>query len=198
MGSTEDPNVERWIRLVEHGDEEAIAAIWDLYSNRLEAIARKYGADGVAEGAEDVVISAFKSYWRGATQGRFRDLKDGKDLAKLLVAITIRKACDQYQRNRTKSRGGGLVKSESELDAFGGIDGLPSLALEPALHAEGLELIDRLLIRLPDENHRIVVIRSLEGYTQQEIADELKLVRRSVANYLARIRAIWQREVAFQ
>ncbi len=196
MRPTDEPGIELWIRLVEQGDEEAVARLWDLYSSRLETIARKYGADGVAEGADDVALSAFKSYWHGAKEGRFRDLKDGKDLARLLVAITIRKACDQYQRNRTKSRGGGAVKSEAVLDSLGGIDGLPGLALEAEFQVEGVELIGLLLTRLPDDKHRIVVIRSLEGYTQQEIADELKLVRRSVANYLSRIRIIWQREVA--
>ena len=66
----------------------------------------------VAADEEDVALSAFDSFCRGAQRGRFPQLDDRDNLWRLLVVITSRKAVDLAQHEgppevrRRRARGG--------------------------------------------------------------------------------------------
>src|SRR5215510_3530662 len=85
-----------WLRLLQAGDREAIQKLWEGYYRRLVGLARKKLGELPRRAAdeEDVVLSAFDSFCRGAEAGRFPRLEDRDDLWQVLVTITTRKAFD--------------------------------------------------------------------------------------------------------
>src|SRR5262249_59982732 len=107
---------------------------------------------------EDVALSAFDSFCRGAEQGRFPQLESRDDLWALLVVITARKAIDLRQREGRQKRGGGRVGGESVLDELlgdedgaGGIGRVVGAEPTPEFAAQVAEELGRLLALLPSD-----------------------------------------------
>src|SRR6516225_9955869 len=99
--------------------EFAAEQLWRRYFDRLVRLAhaRLKAAPRGAADEEDVALSAFNSFCRGAVQGHFPGLGDRGDLWRLLVTITARKAADHLRRECCQRRGGGRVVGEAALDA---------------------------------------------------------------------------------
>src|ERR1700730_12791590 len=91
-----DQSISHWIGQLQSGDPAAAQQLWEHYFRRLLARARKRLKGRPLRGAdeEDVALSAFDSFCRGAEQGRFPQLVDRDDLWRLLLVITERKAID--------------------------------------------------------------------------------------------------------
>ena len=91
--------------------------IWQQYYDKLVRLARrKLGPMGRRSAdEEDVALSAFHSFYRGASQGRFPKLNDRHDLWKLLVTITCRKAIDLFRRHFAATRPDARAKDEAAL-----------------------------------------------------------------------------------
>jgi DNA-directed RNA polymerase specialized sigma24 family protein len=159
-----------------------------LARQRLRAAPRR-GAD-----AEDVALTAFASYCRGAEQGRFPRLTDRDSLWSHLFFYTIRKASRLIRSKCRQKRGGGKVRDEASLPEHDGESGLAQLlSREPTPDVAALvaEEYRRLLDRLPEARLRRVAQWKLEGYTNDEIAAKLGCVRRSVERMLQLIRSLW-------
>src|SRR6516162_5683836 len=92
--SSSGGSVTHWIGRLRAGDQAAAQPLWQLYFRRLVGLARKrlQGAPRRAVDEEDVALSAFDSFYRGAERGRFPNLADRDCLWRLLVVITCRKA----------------------------------------------------------------------------------------------------------
>src|SRR5947209_7211625 len=92
----EEGSVTRWIDLLKDGDTAAARPLWEAYYRRLVTLARARlrGLPLRSADEEDVALSSFDSFCRGAEQGRFPRLEDRDDLWQLLVVITVRKAYD--------------------------------------------------------------------------------------------------------
>ena len=90
-----EDEITQWLSGLARGEDEAVEAIWQRYFERLVRLARTKLAAGQRRMAdeEDVALSAFQSFCRGAAEGRFPRLQDRHDLWRLLVTITARKAC---------------------------------------------------------------------------------------------------------
>ena len=86
-------SVTGWIDRLKGGDPAAAQRLWQSYFRRLVGLARHklQGAPRRAADEEDVALSAFDSFCRGAEQGRFPQLHDRDNLWRLLVCITDRK-----------------------------------------------------------------------------------------------------------
>lgn len=182
-------SVTRWITQLRAGDQTAAGPLWQRYFERLVALARARLEQSPRRAAdeEDVALSAFHSFCRAAEGGRFAKLNDRDDLWRVLVIFTRRKAAHLLRDGGRLKRGGGAQES---------ID-LESIAAEepgPELIAEMAEEYRRLLSRLTDETLRSVAIWKMEGYTNEEIADKLDCVPRTVERKLRLIRAIWESE----
>ena len=170
-------SVTHWIQALRGGDPDAAQKLWERYFPRLVGLARKrlQGARRRVEDEEDVALSAFKSFWRGARQGRFTQLADRNDLWRLLVVITARKAIDVWRR---EGRGGGRVAGESALldpagSADAGIDQVVGSAPTPEFAAEVAQECQRLLDLLGDDELRSIAVLKMEGHTNEEIAEQL-------------------------
>jgi len=191
-----------WIDLLKQGDPASAQAIWQRYYERLVRLARQKlirGKRRVAD-EEDIVLSAFDSFFRGAQQQRFPRLEDRHDLWQLLLMLTVRKISNQVRSERRQKRGGGQVRGESAFGAEGdprrgrtfdvlGKEPSPELSIEVA------DELECLLGRLEDDRTRAIALRKLEGQSNQQIADELPCALRTVERKLRLIRHLWKDSV---
>jgi DNA-directed RNA polymerase specialized sigma24 family protein len=187
-----DDSITQWIDQLKGGNQNAAQPLWERYFHRLVGLARKklQHAPRRAADEEDVALSAFDTFCRGAEQGRFPRLHDRDDLWRLLVVITARKAIDQMRKKANEVRGesgfGPLSAASDEppLEQVLGNEPTPEFAAEVA------EEVERFLDRLDDDELRRVAIWKMEGYTNDEIAQKLGCVARSVERRLWVIRVL--------
>ncbi len=139
---------------------------------------------------EDVALSAFDSFCRGAEQGRFPRLSDRDGIWALLVLITVRKAADHAAREACLKRGAGRVRGDSGLEEPGGFDGLAAPDPAPDLAVMLAEGLEALLRRLGEGPLRSVAVWRLEGYDNAEIAARLGQSEVTVRRRLRLIRKI--------
>src|SRR5262245_56122041 len=194
-------SVTRWIRGVEAGAPDAAHRLWDHYFERLVLLVRARMAGGVpqrAADAEDVALSAFATFCRRAAEGQLEPLRDRDNLWALLAKIAVCKAADLARRERRQKRGGGEVRGES---VWEGEDSATDAAgIEQVLDSEPTpesvvavaEECRRLLDLLPDPTLRSVAMWKLEGYSNEEIAERLGVVTRTVERKLNAIRCLWE------
>jgi RNA polymerase sigma factor (sigma-70 family) len=181
-------DVTRLLQELKVGGRAAVQPLWEGYFTRLVGLARKRlrqrGLRGGPADEEDVALSAFDSFCRGAEQGRFPRLDDRKDLWQLLVLIAHRKVCDlaEYERRgrRDRRRTRSLDSDDDVRKLFGGEP-------DPALVAEMAEEYRRLLGRLRGGERETVVLK-LEGHTNAEIAEKLGCALSTVERRLRIIR----------
>jgi len=114
------------------------------------------------------------------------------------VTLAGWKASNLRKHEQAAKRGGGQVRGESaflspDASAAGGgtvaevVDGEPT----PEFAALLAEEFQCRLDQLPDETLRRVALLKMEGYSNKEIAQQLRCVERTVERKLEGIRAIW-------
>ena len=196
-------SVSHWIYLLKGGDAAAAQRLWEAYFPRLVGLARKKLREAPRRAAdeEDVALSAFDSFCRGAAQDRFPQLHDRLDLWQLLVLLTARKAFELAQHERRQKRGGGAVLDEAALPgpADSSARGAALEQIEdpeptPAFAAQVAEAYHRLLERLDSPELRSVALCKMEGFSNEEIAARLGCGLRTVERRLRLIRSIWEQE----
>jgi RNA polymerase sigma factor (sigma-70 family) len=193
-------NVTWWFRQLKVGDREGVQDLWERYYRRLVALAHQklHGLPGREVAAEDVALSAFDSFIRGAEQGRFPRLEDRDDLWQILVMITTRKAIDLQAHEHRSKRDCRRLQADSDGDAEDSgslLRGLIGREPDPAFAAQVAEELERLLRRLPDDDLRQIVLRKLEGCTNEEIASRCAVARATVERRLGRVRKHWASEL---
>lgn len=198
-------SVSLWIDQLKAGDRAATEKLWERYFQRLMGLARKrlenrprLGAD-----AEDVALSAFDSFFRGAEEGRFPQLNDRDELWHLLVTITARKAQRLVRDQSRLKRGGGTILGESAVflpDETGkgrvGFDQVFSESPSPEFAAQLTEEYERLFEHLQDADLRTIATLKMEGYTIDEIAAKLSRAPATIERKLKVIRAVWEKDLA--
>jgi RNA polymerase sigma factor (sigma-70 family) len=191
-------NVTWWLRQLKVGDRDGVQRLWERYYRRLVGLARnKLGRlPGREVAAEDVALSAFDSFIRGAEQGRFPRLEDRQDLWQILVMITARKAIDLAKYEGRPKRDWRRLQAECD-DSGALLRGLIGRSPDPAFAVQVAEQLKRLLDMLPDEELRQIALRKLEGFTNEEIAASCDIALATVERRLRRIRKRWASEVPF-
>jgi RNA polymerase sigma factor (sigma-70 family) len=185
-------SVTTWLPLGRGGDAAAAQRLWERYYADLVRLAHDHLAARARRGAdaEDVALSAFASFCRGAAAGRFPRLADRHDLWRLLFTIAVRHAADHARREGRQRRGGGQHIDVADLldlpDAD--LDRLPGSAPDPAWAVAVADEVQSLLAGLPRDDLRQVVRLRLEGYTLPEIARQLGRCLRSVERKWALVR----------
>jgi DNA-directed RNA polymerase specialized sigma24 family protein len=199
MGS--DDSVSHWIAGLKAGQEEAATKLWGHFYSRLVALAcrRLRALPRRAADEEDVVLSAFATFFRRAQEGQFPQLQDRSDLWQLLVTITDRKALNQVRDQQRQKRGGGAVRGDSafpspESSAAGaGIDQIVGKEPTPEFAAAVTEELHRLLELLRDDLRQIAVLK-LEGHTNEQVATMVDRSVPTVERQLRLIRDTWRGE----
>jgi DNA-directed RNA polymerase specialized sigma24 family protein len=192
-------SVTHWINALKGGDAVAAQQLWERYFDRLVGLARKklQGTRHPVADEEDVALSAFDSFCRGAAAGRFPQLADRDNLWRLLVVITARKAIDVVNGERRVKRGGGTVEGESAFvgTSDGSVVGLGQVVGDepsPEFAAQVAEECQQLLDHLDDDELRSIAVWKMEGHTNQEIAERLDCALATVERRLGVIRKRWE------
>jgi RNA polymerase sigma-70 factor (ECF subfamily) len=164
---------------LQSGDDEAAARVFRRFARRLIALAETHLSAALRqkEDAEDVVQSAFKSFFR-RQGGRLYDLAGWDSLWSLLAGISVRKGRDRPAAFRAACRD---VRREVKpaAEAFAP-HRTPS---EAAMLAETLQGILRGL-----ERDRQLVVLRLQGSTIAQISTELGCTERTVYRGLQKVR----------
>ena len=170
------------------GNQDATEELFNRYVDQLIRFARQRLAPKLARriDPEDVVQSAYRSFFTAAGRGRFVLERSG-DLWRLLVGITLHKLHRQIERNTAAKRD---VSKERGLAEEGSLNFSPdALSREPSPDdvvalADEIELIMRGLEPL----HREMVQLRLQGYLVEEIAAQTQRTQRTVLRVLERIK----------
>jgi DNA-directed RNA polymerase specialized sigma24 family protein len=159
------------------GDDESAGVIWESCHAELMRYAKTKlaGLSAKHELAEDVALSAIKSFMLRAREGKFPNLSDSSNVWKLLYKIASRKAWKTYQKNNPQ-RSGTTVEIE-QVQAT--IDRLP-------------QILDELLDSLADDHLRTIGELHLSGFNNREIAEQLGTYPESIRRSLILIKAKWR------
>jgi DNA-directed RNA polymerase specialized sigma24 family protein len=191
-------SVTRWIEQLKSGDRGAAQKLSERYFRRLVGLARKKlrGIRKRAADEEDVALSAFDSFCRGAEAGRFPQLDDRHNLWWLLVKITARKAWHLRRDERRHKRAKVISLEDSPArtaDEFS-LEQIISREPTPEFAAQVAEEYQLRLTRLDDRELETIAVWRMEGYTTDEIAAKLDCTPRTVERKLQIIRGRWQQE----
>jgi RNA polymerase sigma factor (sigma-70 family) len=176
------------LRRCRDGDEDAAEEIFRRYVERLTRLARSRLSPRLAgrTDPEDVVLSAWRSFFVGARAGRFSLGRSG-DLWRLLVSITMHKLYRQARRHTAERR---CVAVEQSLERTAE-EWLPADGREPTPD-EAITLADELeavLSRLDACGRRVLELR-LQGESLATIAADTGCSERTVRRLLAQIREL--------
>jgi len=169
------------------GDDEAAEEIFQRYLERLTRLARSRLSPRLASRTdpEDVVLSAWRSFFVGARAGKFALRRSG-DLWRLLASITLHKVYRQARRHTAERRSVGVEQSLERMQEF-----LPAANQEPSPEdalalAEELETV---MTKLDAFGRRILELR-LQGETLEVIAADTGRSERTVRRMLAHLRGL--------
>jgi len=170
------------------GDEAAAAAIFERYIERLTLLARSRLSPKMAARSdpEDIVLSAYRSFFVAARNGRFSLQRSG-DLWRLLVSITLHKLYRNVQHHKADKR---------SIDAESGSTTGPAAPQIPFARGpspdEAIALADELetiMSQLNPFGRRVLELR-LQGEQIVEIARETCRSERTVRRQISEIREL--------
>ncbi len=194
--------VTEWIADLKNGDDRAAQQLWDLYAQRVQAVAdAKLGtAPRRVEDEEDLTLSVFKSVFLGAADGQFPRMTDRYDLWHLLSAVTSKKAIDRIRWYNREKRGGGRVRGDSVFQfarntSFNPLGQHCPNQQPPELRLIWAEERERLLASLRDDTLRSIANWRIEGQTCQQIANTLGISVHSVRRKVRLIQMQWSEEL---
>ena len=199
----QSPDQTHFLARLQQGDPDAAAPLWQACVHRIMAIARKKlgNAPRRISDEEDIAVSAFNSFCQGAKEGRFQVLENRQDLWNILAVIVTRKANRQIEFLNAQKRGPGRVRGDSvfvdtDQSACFGLDQLADDRPAAEMISMMEEEFESLLNQLYDQQLRKIALLKLEGYSNQEIADQLGRNLRSIERKLNIIRGIWQGDLS--
>jgi len=170
-------------------DQQAAEELFRRYSDRLIALARTRLSAKVSSriDAEDVVQSAYRSFFAGAQNGRYV-LERGGDVWLLLVAITLHKLQDQVRRHTASKRSVNREQALGDGNSFHALDAA-TLTREPA-PIEALSLVEEVeqLMRGLGPLERQMVELRLQGGNLRDIATATNRSVPTVRRVLDRIK----------
>jgi RNA polymerase sigma factor (sigma-70 family) len=164
------------------GDQEAARQLFRRYAERLYALAKSRLSSRMARHVdpEDVVQSAYRSFFSGARAGRFALRRSG-DLWRLLAAITLHKLRRQVERHTTGKRDVG--REGAPADASEAPEAAPDREPTPEEAAALLDTLESLFRGLDPAQRRMVELR-LQGFGLDEIAAQVGRSERTVRRLL--------------
>lgn len=188
-----DGSITRFFQRARSGEDAAVEELWDRYFPRLLGLARRtlgrhYQA---ATGPEDIIQSAFLSFWKRARVGEFSAWITRNDVWNLLAKITVRKVRQTVRREDAEKRGSGQVTNETDLPAASD----QPFSLENAVAALPTAELDcccEEYLSALDDDTRAVVLLKMMGYKNYEVAESLGFTETKVERKLRKARDRWK------
>jgi RNA polymerase sigma-70 factor, ECF subfamily len=170
------------IARIKDGSEEAAGVLYYRYASRLRSLAMaKTGADLAGRvDADDIVQSAFASFFRGAKDGQY-NAPSGEEIWNLLLVMTLNKVRAKAAYHRADKRD--VRKTVDDLEGKFEVPDSDQAA------ATMLKMvIEEVLDKLPPTSADVIKCR-LEGYEVADIAARLGRAKRSVERILQDFRS---------
>lgn len=171
------------------GDQAAAAKLFERYVKKLVALAQKRLSSHLGRriDAEDVVQSAFRSFFRGASSGRFT-IEPGQELWRLLAVMTVTKLRKQVEFHSAKKRNFQLERPPAPDESATAFLN-ETVAREPSV-GDSLVLIEQLesITSGLDDDQQTVFAMRLEGHHVKDIAAAVNCSERTVRRVLDEIK----------
>lgn len=191
-GEPNDPaSSDDWERLIEglkSGDEAVLREFHAEFGPMLHGIADSRLAPGMRRrfDADDVVQSAFRTFFRRAQIGYFK-FEDNQRLWNLMCAITLTKLREKARFHTRQSRS---VKREQSVEGAGksahARSELESRQPTPAESVDFADAFEALLGSLDEMEQKLVDLK-LQDLTNDEVAETLGVSERTVRRMLNRL-----------
>jgi RNA polymerase sigma-70 factor, ECF subfamily len=194
---SQDDSLNELLSRLRTGDNDAAQELFDKYAGRLIGLARTRLSAPLRQKVdpEDIAQSVFKSFFRRQTSDPF-DLEDWGGLWGVLVVITMRKCGRRAQAFKTARRD---VRKESPPRATADDSHMewdfPGGEPTPEEAASLTETVERLMERLDERGRHILSLR-LQGYSIEEISEQIARTKRTVHRTLEQVKNWLVQEVA--
>ncbi len=204
----DEPSVELLAKY-RQGDESAATELFRRYISRLTILARAKMAPKIASrfDAEDVVLSAYRSFFVRARNGQF-SLTNSGDLWRLMVTIVLRKLYRQAAHHTADKRSVDREQAlpdggDSAWEIFRPVSGSPTVeeAVATADLVEGfmaeLEPVPRQIVEMRLQGFEIAEIAAATRRSERTVGRILEDLKRRLECRLADDNAEGERRVAF-
>jgi len=176
------------------GDDRAADELFCRYVGRLTLLARSRLSPKMASRTdpEDVVMSAYRSFFVGARQGRFLLTRSG-DLWRLLVSITMHKLYRQVRSHSAEMRSVSVEQSlfatkDEQLPAAREPSPEEAIAMADELEAfmATLDGFARRILELRLQEEQLSTIAAETGRSERTVRRTLAVIRQKLAERLER------------
>lgn len=150
------------ISLVEAGDAEAFAGLYDRHGRSAYSLA--YRMMGERQAAEDLVQDSFIKVWRSARSYR----AERGSVRTWILSITHNRGIDHLRSTASRRRTQDRVEMTAETAQ-------PSEAFSETWRNSQRDQIQQALKTLPEDQLRILELAYYSGYTHAEIAEMLDI-----------------------
>lgn len=173
-------------RGVAAGLSNAEEKAYQRYAERLLSLVQAQMSAGLRRRVdpEDVVLSAYRSMFRGVREGRFHSQRSGAFWS-LLARMALNKLRRQIEQNTAAIRD---VRNDRPLAAAESIAAREATAEEMSVAAE---LLGACYAALDTDKRQVLQLR-LEDHTLTEIAERVGRTERTVRRWLHEIREAWE------
>lgn len=162
-GITIDPNAEeRLIERASSGDGAAFSELMSMHERRMYAVALRMCSN--REDAQDCLQDAMLRIFRSI--GSF---KGQSSFSTWVYRITMNTCLDELRRRKSR----GAASLDSLLDSGWSPSDGENMPEKHAVVSEQRRVIDRAIAELPEDMRSAVVMRDVQGFSYDEIAEVL-------------------------
>lgn len=180
------------------GDQDASREVFDRYVARLISMVDRRMSGRLARrvDAEDIVQSAFRSFFVGVEKEKFH-IDESGDLWRLLVVMSLNKLRRRVAHHRAAKRGMDAEQSRGHHDNDETLTCFEVAATEPLPDAAAavMDEFERLTSDFAPHQLEILQLR-MHGYQMEEIAEKVGRSERTVRRLLDKTRSMWQERLA--
>jgi len=175
--SESNKTTQRWVQAFKQSDDTAIGEFWKEHQKQLKRIAARYISVPLKQrfDDQDIAQSAFRSFARQMHEQDF-EFDNRNDVANLLFAIAANKAKEKARYHLRQKRG---IDQEVYISHLANLDRTEPTPDEQVAFSEILELIGDFA----EDEQKIIQLR-MDGYSQKDIATQLRCSERTVRRKL--------------
>ncbi len=188
MAAGEESDADLMRRVVE-GDERAFGALMRRHKEAVYRVARRQLGD--AEEAFDIVQQVFVSAWRNAER-----YDPARSLPAWLFAITVNACRDQRRRRAVRS----FFFRAAPLDGPGAAQVADEAERIDARteRREALQRVEAAIAALPEALREAFLLYAMEGLSQKEAAEALRVSPKAVETRVARARRLIKAQLGIE
>ena len=169
------------VRMAQRGEEPAFEELVRRHQQRVFAL-----VGGILRRQEDVEDIAQQVFLKVYLSLRKFDQRAA--FSTWLYKITVNECWDYLRKKKVRPLVYESDLSEEQVSRLDGIVSAERVSLNPNERAEVKQLLERMLDRLPEQDRQLLVLKEIEGFSVQELAEILDLNVNTVKVRLFRAR----------